>query len=335
MNSARGRVALVTGATGSLGPSVVAALLRAGYRVRTLALDRPQDGLYAGPVESYAGEITDKTLLDKAVAGSDVMVHLAAILHIENPTPELRPEYERVNVYGTELVIEAALRYGLSRVVFFSTIAIYGGDRGEMLTETSEPRPKDYYAKTKLAAERIVLSARRSEGEPVGTVFRLGAVYGSRIKGNYQRMVRALDSGRFIPVGRGLNRRTLVHEKDVASAAVLAIEKDAAAGKVFNVTDGRVHTLAEIIQAICKALGRRSPRISLPVKPARALIGLLEDASSLLGLRTRIGRATLNKYLEDMAVDGSSIHRELGFVPRYDLAKGWKETIREMRGKRS
>ena len=97
----------------------------------------------------------------------------------------------------------------------------------------------------------------------------LGAVYGSRIKGNYERLTHALARHRFIPIGSGLNRRTLVYDKDVGRAAVLAVSHPAAAGRVFNVTDGTFHTLNEIIESICSALGRKPPRLSLPIGPVR------------------------------------------------------------------
>ncbi len=103
-------------------------------------------------------------------------------------------------------------------------------------------------------------------------MLRLGAVYGSRIKGNYERLTRALACHRFIPIGNGLNRRTLVYDKDVGRAATLAVSHPAAAGRVFNVTDGGFHALNEIIESICSALGRKPPRLSLPVGPTRTLI---------------------------------------------------------------
>ena len=106
---------------------------------------------------------------------------------------------------------------------------------------------------------------------------RLGAVYGPRIKGNYERLTRALARHRFIPIGNGLNRRTLIYDKDVGRAAVLAVSHPAAAGRVFNVTDGEYHTLNEIIESICAALGRTPPRLSLPVVPVRFLAGIVEE----------------------------------------------------------
>ena len=77
-------------------------------------------------------------------------------------------------------------------------------------------QPDTFYAQTKLAAEQIVLNARRAEGQPLGTVLRLGAVYGSRIKGNYRQLLKALAKRRFVPIGQGQNRRTLVYDRDEA-----------------------------------------------------------------------------------------------------------------------
>ncbi len=117
------------------------------------------------------------------------------------------------------------------------------------------------------------MNAKRNDGQSLGTVLRLGAVYGSRIKGNYERLTHALARRRFIPIGNGLNRRTLIYDKDVGRATVLTVSHPAAAGRVFNVID---------------------------------------------------------KYTEDIAVDGSRIQTELGFKPQYDLRSGWQETIQEM-----
>ena len=115
-------------------------------------------------------------------------------------------------------------------------------------------QPDTFYARTKLSAEQIVLNARGADDQPLGTVLRLGAVYGSRIKGNYERLTHALARHRFIPIGSGPNRRTLVYDKDVGRAAALSVTHPAAAGRVFNVTDGEFHTLNEIIESICSFL---------------------------------------------------------------------------------
>ncbi len=243
----------------------------------------------------------------------------------------MREKYERVNVGGTATVVEAAIKAGVKRVVLFSTIAVYGQADGQVLNEQSPTHPDTFYAQTKLAAEKIVLNARGADGQPLGTVLRLGAVYGSRIKGNYERLTRALAHNRFIPIGNGLNRRMLVYDKDVGRAAALTVSHPAAVGRVFNVTDGEFHTLNEIIESICSALGRKPPLLSLPVGPTRTLVGLIEQGSHAIGLKPPVTRAMIDKYTEDIAVDGSRIRTELGFKPQYDLRSGWQETVQEMR----
>ncbi len=191
----------------------------------------------------------------------------------------------------------------MKRVVLFSTIAVYGPSDGRVLNEMSPTHPDTFYAQTKLSAEQIVLNARGADGQPLGTVLRLGAVYGSRIKGNYERLTHALARHRFIPIGNGLNRRTLVYDKDVGRAAALAVSHPAAAGRVFNVTDGEFHTLNDIILAICQALGRKPPCLSLPIGPVRFAAGIVEDLVRLVSRQAQISRATIEKYTEDIAVD--------------------------------
>ena len=325
------KTVLVTGASGALGPAVVKWLVARGYRVRGLALTEPAEPLGSLDVDWFIGDICDRALLQSAMEGMSHVVHMAALLHINNPSPQMCAEYERVNVGGTQAVVEAALRSGTERLVFLSTIAVYGYGRGEMLFESSTPVPRSYYAETKLAAEQIVLAARRSDGTPLGAVLRLAAVYGSRVKGNYSRLVEALNRGRFVPVGSGDNRRTLVYEKDVAAAIALTAKAPAAAGQIYNVTDGDVHTLSEIIEAICGGLGRRPPRAALPAAPIRGALRRVDAAANLLGWQLPVSSAMLDKYLEDVAVDGSKIVCDLGYHPAYDLRSGWQDAIDGMR----
>ncbi len=326
-----GNLIVVTGATGAVGPCVVNALHESEFQIRTFSLDSPGAGVFPGGTEVLTGDIMEPSAVSSAMKGAKAVIHLAALLHMVNPPPELREKYQRINVDGTKAVVEGAIEAGVKRIVFFSTIAVYGESCGEVLTEDTTPRPETFYAQTKLSAERIVLDARGSDGEPLGTLLRFGAIYGARIKGNYRRLAKSLSHGRFIPIGDGRNRRTLIYDKDVARAAVLAVDRPAAIGKIYNVSDGQFHTLNEIVKTICQALGRKPPRLSLPIGPVRLATGMFEDAARLLRMRSPIGRATIDKYTEDIAVDSQRIQTELGFKSRFDLLTGWKETVEEMR----
>ena len=323
---------LITGATGALGPCVVEAFHREGFNIRTFSLDAPQEGDLPDGVDVRLGDVTDRQAVATAVRDVDIVVHLAALLHILDPSPELRERYQRVNVQGSMNVVDGAVQAGVERVVLFSTIAVYGGaERGQVLDESTSPQPETMYARSKLEAERIILAAKRADGKPLGVVLRMAAVYGSRVKGNYHRLVQSLARGRFIPVGDGRNQRTLIYDRDAAQAAILAARHPDVGGRIFNVTDGGYHSLREIIEAISAALGRNPPRGSLPVGLARMAAGILERAAGLVGFRSPITRATVDKYTEHIVVDSRKIQSELGFCPQYGLADGWSQAVEEMR----
>ncbi len=313
---------LITGATGALGPSVVAVMART-HDVRVLSRRPPPAGLFDQPVTVFTGDITDRAAVRSATAGTDVTVHMAALLHKVNPGARLRADYERVNVEGTAVVAEAARSEGVRRFVFLSTIAVYGPHTGE-LDETSTPSPNTMYGETKLAAERIALAERAHDGAPLTTVLRSAAVYGPRVKGNYRSLVEAIARHRFAPIGRGENRRTLVFEADLASAIALAAAHPGAPGRVYNVSDGTYHRMHTILGEIAAALDRSLPAWHLPVP-------LVRSAARCIGIVDGRVPRMVETYLEDVAVQGLLIQRELGFLPQFDLRRGWTSTIEQMR----
>lgn len=274
---------LVTGGTGAIGPAVVRELKDAGWTV----------DLFRRP----AGDLRDPDSLRRAPAGADAVVHMAALLHTG------QGDFQALNVDATRTLVEASRG---KRFIFFSTIAVYGS--GGPFDEDSPLRPQTEYARTKLEAERIVLDAG-------GIVLRVATVYGSRVKGNYASLVRAIARGTFPLIGDRENHRTLVHEADVAQAVVLALDGPAG-GRIYNVTDGATHAMHEIVDAIAEAMGKRSPRVRVPVSLVRAA-GVVVP---------RIARL-LENYLVEVRIDGSRIARELQFVPQYDLRSGWREAL--------
>ena len=325
------RRVLVTGATGAIGPAVVQALTAAGYSVRALVRHEPVPGMLPTAAEICLGDITDFDAVAQATAGCDGVVHMAALLHITNPSPALNAQYEQVNVAGTAHVVAAAQQHRVGRVVYFSSIAVYGYGRQQVLSETSTVQPETIYGKTKLAAEQIVLAAEGDDGGALGVVLRPGAIYGARVKGNYGRLLSALARGYYPQIGDGENRRTLIYEGDMAQAARLALEHPQAGGRIYNVTDGEVHTLNEIVGAMCQALGKDAPRWRLPLRPMQQVATVLDWLSMrFLRRQPQLG-PLLTKYTEDVAVSGDRIQAELGFVPRYNLSMGWEETVENLK----
>ena len=299
----------MTGATGAIGPVLVQSLLVQGWSIRVLCRTPPLAGLLHQSVDVRIGDIAKSDDVAAAVGEVSTVFHLAGHLHNPRPSPAEAVLYETVNVEGARNVARAAVAHGAS-VIHFSSIAVYGATHGEPVDEQTPVRPAGPYATTKRRSEEILLDA----GLKV-SVLRLAAVYGRRMKGNYRRLVDALRRHRFVAVGQGSNRRTLVHERDVTRAAILAADRVNEVNGVFNVTDGRTHAMREILAAICSALGRPEPRLRIPESLART-------AARGLGQSHLI-----DKYLETVEVKGEHIQTALGFSPEFDLTAGWRDAI--------
>lgn len=316
MSDVDSKKVLVTGAGGAVGSRLVRELVRSGYQVRAAVRSGPHD-LPEG-VEIAEGDIRDAAFVREITSGVDKIFHFAARLHVNDPSESLRNEYEDTNIVATSSLIELS---NCERFVFASTINVYGA--GGPFDESSEPKPEGLYAETKLEAERAVLE------HPGGTVLRFAAVYGRSMKGNFPRLVSAIRKGRFAYVGSGENRRTLVYETDAVRAAILCAEDKRSKGKIYNVTDGEVHTLQEIVAAISGALDKSPPKLHIPESLTRAAFG---TADLLLRTARSEKRLTplIDKINEDIAVSGDLIRDELGFEPEFGLEDGWKDALNSL-----
>ncbi len=158
------RVAL-TGGAGRIGRAIHARLAR---EHEVVALDRR-----AAPTVELLGDLCDTALLERLCAGADAVVHVAA-LHAPHVGALPDSEFERINVRGTQRLIEAAARHGVARIVFTSTTALYGG--AGWIDETSVPQPRTVYHRSKLAAEALLRQAAATGG-PVVRILRMSRCF--------------------------------------------------------------------------------------------------------------------------------------------------------------
>ncbi len=315
-------VALITGATGAIGPSLVAHLLANGYKVRTYSRHQPTSGLLPVNVEHVSGDINDKDALARAMTKVDVVLHLAAKLHLENPPPNLEAEYRRVNVDGTRIVAEQAGYAGVRRLIYFSTVKVYGIQRRELVTEAHSPQPKSLYAKTKLEGEWAAQSINGLEA----VVLRLSPVYGPQIKGSWNRLVRAIRKGTFLPIGNLQNVRSLTYVDDVARAAQFAVECPRIAGEVCNVVGHESVPMSEIYQAIYTACGRTMPSIRLPAWTASIGALLFEKSVAFVGRRPPLTADAVGQLVESETYSGQKL-RSYGFSPLNPWQESWQLTL--------
>jgi len=279
---------LLTGGSGFVGSAIREAAARRG-----LEIDAPPRSML---------DILRPETLAPAMKGIDTVVHAAGAAHVFRRTPATDEWTRRTNVDGTRNVVAAARAAGVRRVVLVSSVAVYGD-------------PRDVYAGSKVAAEHL---AAEEAGAMTLTMLRLATVYGEGDPGNVHRLVRAIDRRRFVWIGRGENRKSLIHRDDVGAAVVAALAVPEAG--VFDVS-GPAVTMAEVVTTIARALGRRVLQIPVGSGAARSAAHVL----TLLTMRNRRAAAlerTIAKWLADDVYDGSPFCARFGFTPAVALAEG-------------
>lgn len=310
---------LVTGATGSIGPHVVRALVDAGVAVRVLVRDAA-----AAPagVDVSVGDLRDPEAVRRAVAGCWGVVHLAAVVHQRGADADAA-QHEVTDRAARDL-FAAAEAAGCERLVFASSIAVYGAE-GEF-DEDAPLSPATAYAEAKVAAEADLRDRRTPSGAPLGVILRLATCYGPGAGGNVTAMLRALRRNRFAIVGRGANRKTLLHVDDAADALLLGLFSPAAAGGTYDVSDGRPLPLREVVRVLTDALGR-PPARHLPAAPVRLAVRSVARLAAVAGRRSPVDPRLVDVLQSDVAVPAGRIRRELGFRPRFDLAAGVRSVL--------
>lgn len=264
---------LVTGGAGFIGSHSVAALLGAGHTVRVF------DNLSTGAVENLPpevelkiGDVTDAAAVEAAVSGCAAVLHLAALVSVPQSLEQPLATFG-VNTTGAALVLEAARRAGVGRVVLASTCAVYG-DLPGVKDEAAPLRPQVPYSASKLMAEELMRCYARSYG--LHTVsLRYFNVYGPRQRadspysGVLARWCAAARAGEACRVfGDGEQTRDFVSVHDVAQANLLALTApDAESGGTYNVATGRATSLNAILATLRELVG---PQLSWSYAPARA-----------------------------------------------------------------
>jgi nucleoside-diphosphate-sugar epimerase len=255
----------VTGGTGCLGRPLVERLIAGDAYLKLLTL--PNDPSLSYPdnkVEIITGDLNSPDALNLLSLDCDVVFHLAGMVHTVPGTEEEEQEFFRVNVEGTRNLLEAAKKNRVKRVVFYSTVGVYGKDADFHGDELSPCKPSSVYAKSKYQAEQLVLNGS-NDGGPEGTVLRFPVVYGPLDRGNVAKLIKAIHSRLFFYFGDGNCLRSMISSRNTAEAAIRAAFEPKAASEVFCVTDGRDYTMNELVDCICGVLGISKRPYHVPV----------------------------------------------------------------------
>lgn len=301
-------------------------LVGTGQPVRALVRRRGVP-VAAGAEPVVVPDLLDREAMRRAMAGAGAVVHLAARVHVmDERSAHPLEAFRSVNVEGTAVVLDEALRAGVASFVFASSVKAVGESTDTPWTDDVPPAPADPYGTSKLEAEQLIVD--RVAGTPARVcIFRLPLAYGAGMKGNMRRVFGLVDRGLPLPFGAIENRRALVYARNVAAAMETAI---AHAGPLpagpFFISDGHDVSTAELVREIALALGR--PARLLPVPPAFIRgVGHAGDLLSRL-VPSPFRSADADRLLGSLALDTSGFRRLTGFVAPFTLRQGITETAR-------
>ena len=312
--------ALVTGANGFTGSHLVQALIDRGFEV--VALVRKTSNLWRLaklPVQYAYGDITDRPALEAAMQGVQWVFHTAAYVELGVVDAEAM---ERINVEGTRAVLEAAQAANVKKMVYCSTIGVYGDTQGRSIDETFQRQQQGFssaYDRTKYLAQQLVDQAA-ANGFPVVSVMPSG-IFGADDP-HFGPVLKTFRQGK-LKVWAGGDRITgIVHVDDLVSAMLLAAEK-APSGSHYIISAGELST-REMFDFVSQETGVPAPR-EVPQPIVRLAGTLLDPIGQLFSWQPPISRERVH-YIYDrcVRVDASKAQRELGWQPR-----SVEETLRD------
>lgn len=285
---------LFTGGTGFLGKNVMP-LLQKDYEVTTCGIT-PEDMIQANLAK----------MVPELLHHYDIVLHAAGKAHVVPKTEEEKKLFFDINYQGTVNLCKALEHVGVPKaLVFISTVAVYGCDYGEMITEEHSLNGETPYAKSKIMAEEYLTKWCSEHGVVLG-ILRPSLLAGKNAPGNLGAMVNGVRKGFYMNIAGGKVTKSVLMAEDIARILPLVAKK----GGVYNVCDTRQPSFGELSVSVARQLGKSKP-ISIPYWMAwcMAMVG------NLLGSKSPINSYKLEKMTQSLTFSNEKARRELGWEP--------------------
>ena len=285
---------LFTGASGFLGSNIIQ-LLNGAYNIISVGLS-PQD--------TYLVDIA--TDIPTFIDAFDVVFHAAGKAHSVPKTEAEKRLFFDVNLQGTKNLCTALERSGIPKAfIFISTVAVYGCDSGENITEEHPLNGTTPYALSKIKAEKYLEGWCAMHNVKL-SILRPSLIAGPNPPGNLGAMIRGIRNGKYLSIAGGKARKSVLMVQDIANLLPMLIEK----GGIYNVCDSYKPSFRELEMVICKQLSRKGP-ISIPYWLAKSM-AVVGDC---LGEKAPINSLKLRKITSSLTFSNEKAMRELGWKP--------------------
>jgi len=309
----------ITGNLGFIGTRLTVLLIESGHSV--IGYDVKQ----ASGNEKYKcimGNVLDVELLNKSINDDiNLIIHLAAE-HKDNVQP--KSLYRDVNVHGTQNIIDACEINKINKIIFISTVALYGIN----LTKTNEdsaPVPFNDYGKSKLQAEKILTIWYNKKNNRTLSIIRPTAVFGENNRGNIFNLMKQLVDNRFIMVGSGENKKSIAYVGNLVEFILITLDFEKGV-HIYNYADKPDYTMNELVKSISDKLKIKSPILHIPYSLG-LLISVLFDLTSYLTKRKySISKIRIQKFCSNSIITTEKLD-EMDFNRTYAISEALEKTI--------
>ena len=300
----------ITGGSGFIGTRLIEELARDGHEcvIVDIADQNPVDILHQ-----------DK--LNTAVAGCEAIYHLAAA-HRDDIFP--RSIYYEVNGQGTQNVIEAAKANNIKQIIFTSTVAVYGMDKGTP-DETAPTDPFNDYGKSKLEAENHLTAWAKENANNIATIIRPVVVFGEKNRGNVHALINQIAKNRFVMIGSGKNKKSMAYVGNVAAFLKFCLNEKAGV-KIYNYADKPDFTTNQLIDVIHGHLCKKKPAFSIPYPLGLSAGYVFDGLARVTGKKLPISSIRVQKFCADTSFKADKCE-QAGFMPLYTLSEGVQRMI--------
>ncbi len=315
---------LVTGGCGFTGAALVQRLLADGHQV--VALDKQpgldDDGLRRNGAEVVYGSVTDRDVVARCSKGVEVVQHLAAAFREIGVADEI---YKSVNVEGTRIVTEEAIKAKARKLVYCSTQGVHGHIEHPPGDETSPIAPADYYQQTKYEGELVVKELAVPAGLEFTTI-RPTAIYGPGDPGRFLMMYKRAKAGKFPMFGRGRTYYHPVYIDNLVDSFVLAMAPGVGSGRAYLIADAEYFSIEELVSRVGKAIGVNVQIPHYPIWPLIIAGHVCEKVCRPLGIEPPIFPRRVDWFRQVRAFRIDLARKELGYVPRIGIDEGLRRT---------
>lgn len=268
------------------------------------------------------GDVRNQAQMNEELKGMDLVILLAA-QHRDDVSPISL--YYDTNVNGMKTTLQAMETNNIKRIIFFSSVAVYGLNKPNP-DENFSPDPFNHYGKSKLEAENILKQWYDSHPSWNINIIRPTVIFGERNRGNVYNLLKQISSGKFLMIGRGNNKKSMAYVGNIVAFVEYIIQHVTSGYNVFNYVDKPDNDMNQLVATVSEVLGKHIPSTHFPYWLGMVGGYGFDILAKITGTKLAISSVRVKKFCANTQFNASKAHT-IGFSAPFTIEEGLKRTL--------